>query len=121
MLENEICIKDILDDGLWHPVMPPFKIHKGEATSFWVSEKSQGIFQPENQDEAQCYRVDFKSEVWNREGGDLSAIGRSALIGAEVILDLLSIEGSAYIRNHDIAELNYKIPVSLDEGEKIPF
>lgn len=102
-------LEDVMSDGEFHPIMSGVSINGKNPTTFWVSELPEHPFKDEvDHSNADCFRVDLQPEAMAREGYDASVIGHVALIGADIQLQLLTVDDRAYLINKTLSDQRYK-------------
>ncbi|MDB5164674.1 MAG: hypothetical protein JWL89_300 [Candidatus Saccharibacteria bacterium] len=97
-MSEQITLYDTLVDGQDHPVVSGLSFRGNEAISFWVEPDLEDIDPFGEKPRVAAVRVDFQPERFTREGADLAAIGRTALIELPHRLHVLGTEEGASVR-----------------------
>lgn len=103
-----MSLEKVLSDGELHPVMSRLSIRGIEPTTFWISELSEHPFKERvDHSDAVCYRVDLQPERNACDGIDHSLIGRVAILGADVLVQVTTVGDEAYVINRTVSDQRY--------------
>lgn len=83
----------------WHPVLSSVNLDGSRLANFWVGEHFEWLGEDGPiHESAEAFRVDFMPETIDRDGANISAVGKTALISMPHRLRLKTVGERTYVR-----------------------